>query len=96
MERGDRAARAHRGKPLVQPVEEICAARYERFLEQESVAVGGQLFAKGPEVAMWAIAELELRLGVRGSQSQQDLTGVNSDSREMVSDAVSRVESDQK
>jgi len=37
---------------------------------------------------------LELRFRVRDSQSQQDLTGVNAHSREMVSDAVSRVQSD--
>ena len=58
------------------------------------MAVGGKFFAKGAEEAVRTIAELELGFRVRGSQSQQDLTGVDAHSREMVSDAVSRVESD--
>lgn len=58
------------------------------------MAVGGQAFAKGAEEAVWPIAELKLRFGMRGSQPQQDLTGVDSNSREIVSDAVGGVESD--
>ena len=70
MERRDCEARADCGKALIQPVEEIRAARHNRFVEQESVAVRGQPFAKRAEVAVWAIAELELRLGIRGSESE--------------------------
>ena len=75
-------------------MENAGATRHNRFLEEKPVAVRGQLFAKRAEEAVRSIAELELRFGVRGSQSQQDLTGVDAHSREMVSDAVSRVQSD--
>jgi hypothetical protein len=74
----------------------VGAARHNRLLEEKPVAVGRQLFAKGAEEAVWTIAELEVRFGMCGSQSEQDLTGVDADSREIVSDTVGRVESDQK
>jgi len=70
------------------------ATRHNRFLKEKPVAVRGQFFPKGAEEAVRTIAELELGFRVRDSQSQQDLTGVNAHSREMVSDAVSRVQSD--
>jgi hypothetical protein len=58
------------------------------------MTVSGQVLAEGTEEALRAIAELELSLRMRMCQTQQDLTGVDADSREVVSDAVSRVESD--
>ena len=75
-------------------MENVGAARHNGFLQEKSAAVGGQAFTKGAEEAVRTIAELELGFRVRDSQSQQDLTGVDAHSREMISDAVSRVESD--
>jgi hypothetical protein len=75
-------------------MENTGAARHNGLLEEKPAAVGGQAFIKGAEEAVRTIAELELGFRVRGNQPQQDLTGVDAYSREMVSDAVSGVESD--
>jgi|HubBroStandDraft_3_1064219.scaffolds.fasta_scaffold1063348_2 hypothetical protein len=58
------------------------------------MTVSWQVFAEGTEEAMRAIPELELSFRMRAGQAQQDLPGVDTYSREVVSDAVSRVESD--
>jgi hypothetical protein len=75
-------------------MEEFRAPGHKGLLQQEPPAIGRQPFPKGSCEAMRPIAELEVGLRVRGGQSQQDLPGVDSHSREMISDAVSGVESD--
>jgi hypothetical protein len=75
-------------------MEEIGAAGHNRFVEEKPMAVGRQPFAKGTEEPVRAIAELELGFRVCGSQAQQNLAGVDAYSRELVSDAISGVESD--
>ena len=91
---GDGAAHRDARQALVQPVEEVGAARTKRFGQQAPPRVAGQGGAPRAQIAMRPVAEIEAHFRVRGGQADQDFVRVQSHSGEHVADAVGRVQRD--
>ena len=95
MKGGDGAAKGQARQALIEPVEEIGAAGYERFEQAGGGAhCGGSVSPAGAQIAMRPVAEVEAHLGVGGGQAVEDFARVESDAGERVADAVGRVERD--
>ena len=87
--------RQHARQPLVQPVEQSS----RRGPAAPAAGAAAHSAASSPARAQKAVrpvAEIEARLGMRRRQPEQNLARVESDSRERVADAVSRVECDRR
>src|SRR5947208_3889292 len=92
MKRRDLATEPDGRQPLIQSMEEVRAAWNNGLLEQKSAAVAWESFTPGAQEAMRPVAKLKGGLRIRAGETEEDLTGVDAYTREVISQTVSGVE----
>ena len=92
MKRGYRARQGHRRQPLIQAVEQLRSTRTQGFRQQAAARIGRQAFAPRPDIAVWTIAEAELRFGMSGGQPEKNLPGIQPHPGESIPKAIGGVQ----
>ena len=94
VEGGDGAAHRDARQALIQPVEEIGAARTKRFGQHAPTCVSRQCGAARTQIAMRPVTEIEAYFRVGAGETREDFVRVKSHPGEHIADAVGRVQRD--